>query len=315
MPALTDEDKAALANLSDEEKLLLAQFETSEGGEGEADEGPNEPPEGGEQGAPSGEQEHQETEGGEAEEGDEVEISSVRIGNRDVPVEDIQALLEFQAWSQQNPDKMKAFGQYLQGEAEFVVKQQQQQEQEQPQIDWDLIDPQFKAVYEAQQKQLEELAAAVQQQQAPVQQWQQKQIEDAIRQADEQIAKATSQITEKFSLDLTPEEIEDLHNSTAALNILPGLREAIADPVEATATALEMAIFRTPKFREKIIGQQVASERAKDKRHLASTVSGTSGSDRSGLESPSEGEVRKMSPEDRNKAMAAEIAEHLRGTA
>lgn len=281
----------------------------------------------GEAGEAAGSQEAAGEESGEgAAEGDEdyVEVESLRVGDRDIPVEDIQTLLEFQQWTKDNPDKMAAFGQYLRGEAEFVVRQQQEAQaaaaaaeaaKPENQIDWDLVDPAVKAVYESQQKSQQEMQQRLDALQNPIQAWQQQQVEEANRQATDQIHQATAKVNEKLGLDLTAAEIDELHTTTAKLNILPGLRASIADPVEAVATALEMAVWQTPKFKDKLVDSQVASARANDKRDLAGKVAGVSGSERAGVaSSPTAADVRTMSKEDRTRAMAAEIAESMRGT-
>lgn len=332
MADLTEAEKEALGNLSDDEKAFLAAFEegkpdddagTGEGaGEatGETSGADGESASESEASGAGDEGTGQEGEGGDNQP-EQVEIESITVGDREVPIAEVEALLEFQNWATQNPDKMKAFGQYINGEAEFVIRQQQEEaaaaaaKEQEEQIDWDLVDPAFKRAWEAQQAQLQELNQRIEQTQGPIQAWQQQQMSEVARQAEDQITKATVQVREKLSLDLSQEEIDELHAETARLNILPGLRQSIADPTEAVATALELAVYKTPKFRDKIVGAQVATERAKDKRQLAGIVGGDTGSERGGLQSPpGDTEVKKMSPEDRKKAMAAEIAESMRGT-
>lgn len=321
-----------MAALSADEQAVLDQFKTegeddenaSEGNESDSGSGETEAPaEGADAPASGGEQASGTPEGDEGTD-EEVPVTSVRVGDRDIPVEDVQALLEFQQWANQNPDKMTAFGQYLRGEAELVVRQQQaaaeaaaQQQQQAPaEIDWDMVDPAVKTAYEAQAAQIAEVNQRLEGLQNPIAAWQSQQVEEANRQALDQIQQATSKVNEKLGLDLSEKEIEELQRTTAGLNILPGLRQSIADPVEAVATALEMAVWQTPQFRDKIVAGQVASERANDKRDLAGRVGGTSGSERSGVaSSATAADVKKMTKEERQSAMAAEIAESMRGTA
>lgn len=303
-----------MAGFTEEDKAVLAQFgDPDEGVEDEPTEEP-EAPEGEPAPDPEGEQEPPVTEEPPA-------PTTVRIGDRDVALEDLQALIEFQEWTSQNPEKMAAFGQYIRGEAEFVVRQEREAPAPtpEPQVDWDLVDPGLKQIYETQQAQLKEVTERLEGLQNPITAWQTQQAQEANRKAAEDIARATEIINEKFSLELSDEEVDKLHQVTAQLQILPGLRQTIADPVEAVATALETAVWRTPEFRDKIVSSQVASarasERANDKRTLAGTIGGTSGSERSGVASgPSAGETKNLSKEERNAAMAAEIAEWQRGT-
>lgn len=328
-----------MAQLNEDEANALqavfeAQAEGQEGEEGapvsgESAEGEQHESSGEPGGEPAGEQEGEEGAGegtgtpeGEGGEG-ATPPATLRVGDKDVPVEDLQALIEFQQWTQQNPDKMAAFGSYLRGEAEFVQRQQQaateqaaqQQATPPPEIDWDVIDPQVKAAYDQQQAQLAEMQQQFESVRNPIAAWQVQQQEQVQKEAAQQINDATDRLNEKLRLDLSPEEIDDLHTVTAKLNILPGLRQSIADPVEAVATALEMAVWQTPKFRDKLVAGQVASQRANEKREVAGRVSGTSGSERSGVSSgPSAGDVSKMDPNAKKAAMAAEIAESLRGT-
>lgn len=246
--------------------------------------------------------------------------ATVKVGDREVPLADLEALVEFQGWAAANPDKMQAFGSYLNGDAEFVLRKKEEEAkaaEEAAKIDWDTVDPQIKAAWDQQQAQLAEVKQNLDQLQNPIQQWQQSQIEEVQRQANDSIAQATKLVTDKFALDLTPQEVDELHKLTADLNILPGLRASIANPVEAVATALEMAVFRTDKYRAKIVDAQVVTQRANDKRQLAGTVTGSGGSERAGVES-SAGDTseadRKLTPEQRQRAMAAEIAEYQKGT-
>jgi hypothetical protein len=197
---------------------------------------------------------------------------------------------------------MEAFGEYLRGEAQFVRPEKEKA----PDIDWDMVDPTVRTVYETQQKRLEELQSRVDQVEAPVSQIQQDIVARTRQEVAQALDAATGRIQERFKL--SDDEIEDLAGSAAKLNIVPSLRAQGMEAQAALETALETAFWRDEKYRAKVVDEEISSRGAEGRKARASQVGGTHAGADNGLDSQPRDEG------ERRKAMASEIAEALRGT-
>lgn len=256
-------------------------------------------------GNPEGQPDSGESTGGEGGSGTEPESPSprfVQVGNLSVPEEEIVSLLEFQNWARGNPDKMEAFGQYLRGEAQFVLPEPEKQ----PQIDWSVVDPNIRSAYEQQQQRLEELQERMQSFEEPLTQIQEAQASQFRNEVQIALDAATGKIQDRFKLN--DDELDQLADDAARLNIVPSLRAQGMEPQAALETALETAFWSGDRWRQRAIDEEIAARNGNDRRSRASQVTGTSGGGADGLPSVPRDEG------ERRKAMAAEIAEALRGT-
>lgn len=248
---------------------------------------------------------------GEPEPGASPPPRKITVNGNEIDEDDVASLLEFQQWAQSNPDKMQAFASYLRGEAQFVRSDSPPEPEapKPPEIDWDVVDPNVRAAYEAQQARLDALQEKVGTFEEPIQTLQRRQYEAQQAEANQALDAAAGKIMERFKL--TEDEMDDLADDAARLNIVPGLRQQGMAPQAALETALETAFWHNEKYREKVIDEQVSSRSANGRRQKAAQISGTSGAAGDGIGSAQpvptdEGE--------RRTAMAAEIAEALRGT-
>jgi hypothetical protein len=233
----------------------------------------------------------------------------ISVRGQEIDEDDVASLLEFQQWAQSNPDKMQAFASYLRGEAQFVKGEPEPETPKAPEIDWDVVDPNVRAAYEAQQARLDALQEKVGEWEGPIQSIQQRQYAQAQQEANEALDAAASRIMDRFKL--TDDEMDDLADEAARLNIVPGLRQQGMAPQAALETALETAFWRNEKYREKVIDEQVSSRSANGRREKAGKISGTSGAAGDGIGSAQPVPTNEA---ERRTAMAAEIAEALRGT-
>lgn len=228
----------------------------------------------------------------------------IQVGAYSVPEEELQSLVEFQNWARANEDKMEAFGAYLRGEAEFVKPEPK--EEEPPKVDWDVVDPNIRRAYEAQQAQLASMQERLASFEEPLNTIQQAQQNQAQLEAQQALDAASGKIQERFKLN--DDELDQLADDAASLNIVPSLRAQGMAPQAALETALETAFWRDEKWRSRIIDEEIASRDANGRKARASAVTGTSGGNGVGLDSAPRNE------QERRDAMAAEIAEALRGT-
>jgi DNA-binding transcriptional MerR regulator len=226
----------------------------------------------------------------------------VQVGNVTLPEEEVLSLVEFQNWARSNPDKMEAFGEYLRGEAQFVKPERTKE----PEVDWDLVDPTVRTVYETQQRRLEELQNRVDQVEAPMSQIQQDIVARTRQEVQQALDAATGRIADRFKL--SDDEVEQLAGEAAGLNIVPSLRAQGMPPQAALETALETAFWRDEKWRKKVVDEEISSRTAEGRKARASQVGGTHAGADNGLDSQPRDEG------ERRKAMASEIAEALRGT-
>lgn len=235
----------------------------------------------------------------------------ISVRGQEIDEDDVASLLEFQQWAQSNPEKMQAFAQYLRGEAQFVKGEAQREPEppKEPEIDWDVVDPNVRAAYEQQQARIEALQSKVGEIEQPLQSIQARQFEQAQKEANEALEAAAGKIMERFKL--TDDEMDDLADEAARLNIVPGLRQQGMAPQAALETALETAFWRNEKWRSRVIDEQVSSRSANGRKEKAAKISGTSGAAGDGIGSA---QPVPTDEAERRTAMAAEIAEALRGT-
>lgn len=226
----------------------------------------------------------------------------IQVGNMNVPEEDLVSLLEFQSWARSNPEKMDAFGRYLRGEAQFMVPEQPKA----PQVDWDMVDPNIKNAYDEQQKRLDELQNRLQSFEGPLEAMQQEQINRVRSEAQVAIDAATGKMMDRFKL--SDDEIDQLADAAAKLNIVPSLRAQGMAPQAALETALETAFWSDEKWRSRVVDEELAARGAEGRKARASQVGGTHAGAGAGLDSSPTTDAEKRT------AMAAEIAEALRGT-
>jgi hypothetical protein len=226
----------------------------------------------------------------------------VQVGNLSVPEDEVVSLLEFQNWARANPDKMEAFGQYLRGEAEFRVPEKPKQ----PEIDWTVVDPNIKSAYEQQAARLEELQSKIDAFEEPITQIQEQQASQFRNEVQVALDAATGKIQERFKLN--DDELDQLAEDAAKLNIVPSLRSQGMEPQAALETALETAFWSGERWRTRVVDEEIAARNGNDRKSRASQITGVSGGNGEGLSS------RPQNEGDRRAAMTAEIAEALRGT-
>ncbi len=264
-----------------------------------------------EEGAPDAPEPEVEETPEEPESGAPPSARKISVRGQEIDEDDVASLLEFQQWAQSNPDKMQAFASYLRGEAQFVKGEPEKEPEpaKPPEIDWDLVDPNVRVAYEQQQARLDALQEKVGQFEEPIQTLQARQYAAQQAEATAALDAAANKIMDRFKL--TEDEMDDLADEAARLNIVPGLRQQGMAPQAALETALETAFWRNEKYREKVIDEQVSSRSANGRRQKAAQISGTSGAAGDGIGS---GETVPANETERRTAMAAEIAEALRGT-
>ena len=238
--------------------------------------------------------------------------SMLSVRGQEVSEDDLASLLEFQSWAESNPDHMRAFAEYLRGEARFVKGEPEPPpppEPQVPQIDWETVDPSVRQVYEAQHAELEALQERMSKFEEPLQSLQQHQYEAARAEAETALQAATGRISDRFKLN--DDEMEDLAQEAAQLQIVPQLRAQGLSPEQAIETALETAFWRSEKWRARAVDEELASRTAGGRKANAAKVAGSSAATGDGIGSS---QPIPQNEEDRRAAMAAEIAEALRGT-
>lgn len=237
----------------------------------------------------------------------------ITVNGQQLPVQDIEALLEFQAWARQNPQHMQAFGAYLEGQAEFVPKGQEQEEPKpkQDDEDWEDLDPATKKQIESLREREAELERKIQEIQQPLAAMQQQSYADQVAHATKVVNEVKQQFQEQWGL--SDEEVNALEREATQAQILPAIRQQEPDLHKAVAATLETAFWRNPNYRQKAMDVELTrSGAAEQRKALASRVSGAGGSTDRGV-GFSKG-VDQMSEQERRDAMVAEIEESLRGT-
>ncbi len=228
--------------------------------------------------------------------------TKVKLGEDEYDEAELRALLEFQEWARANQDKMQAFGQFVQGEADFVPKGASDPPKPEGDPDpYDAIeDPDLRERLRTQEQQLEALRQSQNQQVTAA----------SLQEAERGINRAFDTIKERYGLD--DEQVQELANSTAQSGILPGIRSTQPDPYEAALLALDTTLWRDPKWRDKTLESEITRLSAHEQRQaLAGAVGGSPGA--GSREVPSDQEVAKMSPQEKVDAMAAEVAHAMRG--
>lgn len=228
--------------------------------------------------------------------------AKIKVGEAEYDPAEIQSLIEFQQWAQANQDKMQAFGQYLNGEAEFVVKGQEQKPEGTPEDPYAAIEDEgLRERLRSQEQALESLRQTTNAQITAA----------SLQEAERGINRAYDTIKERYGLD--DEGVRELATATAESGILPGIRATQPDPYEAALKALDATYWMDPKWRDKAVeGEIVRLSEHQRRQQLAGAVGGSSGS--VSREVPSDAEVAKMTPQEKASAMASEIAASMRGT-
>jgi hypothetical protein len=234
----------------------------------------------------------------------------VAVLDREFDEHDARALVEFYDWVRQNPQQAMAIDSYLRGEAQLVPQgYQQSQPQQAPQ--------QQQAPPEPEHDDLEDLDPALRDRlrridelEQRIQQYEQVSVQERQAQYQQQVAAAVQRggqsAQQKYGL--TEEEAQELLGEAAALNIVGPLAAQRGDPVVAVEEALEIAYWRSPKFREHALTKMAQQEAESAKRQRkASALSGGSGSVPRNQGAPS-------NPTDRRSAMVNEISQALNGS-
>src|SRR5262249_10856887 len=154
---------------------------------------------------------------------------------------------EFQNWARANTDKMDAFGQYLRGEAEFVVPEKEKA----PEIDWTVVDPNIRSAYEQQAARLEEMQSRIEAFEEPITAIQEQQASQFRNEVQVALDAATGKIQDRFKLN--DDELDQLAEDAAKLNIVPSLRAQGMEPQAALETALETAFWSGDKWRQRVV--------------------------------------------------------------
>lgn len=217
-----------------------------------------------------------------------------------------KALVEFYDWARANPGAMQAFDAYLTGQYDLVPKGYVPQQQQQA------TGPIQQVQTEEVEDPYEDLPPAVRDKLSKIDEYeqrfaaldQQQQVEQ-LAVAQTAVQKGTANFQTKFGL--TDEDIAELSETTARMGILPNIARERGDMLTAVEEALEVAYWRTPKFRD-LAFQRQQTEAAEDlkRQQRASALSGASGSTPRGGTSPS-------NPSDRRVAMVNEITQAMRG--
>jgi vacuolar-type H+-ATPase subunit I/STV1 len=244
-------------------------------------------------------------EGGEDTEGDDTpppappaEPETVRVGEREMSIQDAQALVEFSDWVRANPEKAVAIDAYLRGQAEFRPVEVEPQAPAQPPLSEETLEDLDPAV----RQRLE--TVDVLQQRLDALQAQQTQANQAQFQAA--VQRGADNIKDKYAL--TDEEVQELQVIGAGMNVLPGIAQQRGDYVSAVEETLELAYWQTEKFRDAAVARYSAEQAEAEKRkRKASSISGGSGSVPRGPKAPS-------TKEDRREAMVQAITQAMTET-
>jgi len=186
----------------------------------------------------------------------------------DLELDENQAagLAEFYRWASDNPETVRAMDSYFAGESELVPRQKEPDPEPEPEIDYDDLDPAVAERLKRIDALEEEVRGLSTSQQA-----------SQMKTAQAVITQATEQFQTKYDLD--DDTLEKVLQTTARLQILPGLAENSQDSIAAAAEAFETAYWATPELRQREIDRRVqaADEDAK-RRRKASALNGSSGS-------------------------------------
>lgn len=228
--------------------------------------------------------------------------AKLKVGETEYDQAEIESLIEFQQWAQANQDKMQAFGQYLNGEADFTPKSTETKPEGTPE------DPYAAIEDETLRERLRTQEAALE----SLRQTQASQVTaSSLQEAERAINGAYDTIRERYGLD--ENEIKELATATAQSGILPGIRSTEPDPQVAATKALDATYWMDQKYRNKAVENEILRLDSHQQRQaLAGAVGGSSGS--VSREVPSDQEVAKMSQSEKLTAMAAEVASSMRGT-
>jgi hypothetical protein len=239
----------------------------------------------------------------------------VRVLDREFDEADAQALVEFYDWVRNNPQQAVAIDSYLRGQARLVPSDYDPAGQAQvpagpstppaePEPDpLDDLDPAVAEVLRERLSKVDELSERLQTyeqsyEQAQARQWE-SQVSSAIQRGQETAAT-------KFGL--SQDEVQELMGEAAGMNIVAPLLSQRGDPNAAVDEALEIAYWRSPKFREHALTKMALQEAESAKRQRkASALSGGSGSVPRTDKTPS-------TSTDRRSAMVSEIAQAVNGT-
>lgn len=224
-------------------------------------------------------------------------VSEVDILGHKLRQNEAEALIEFYEWARANPQQVAEFDRYLRGDVELVPRGggQTPDGADNPSDDSDLED-----LPPAVRAKLGEIDAMRETLGAMTQEAQQRQLV----QAQAAVEKGAENFRTRLSL--TAEDMTELQAETASLGILPSIAQRRqGDLTGAVEEALEIAYWRSEKFRQAAIGRMMDQQKEDRKRQRkASSLGGSSGSVPRSQDTPRD-------PEARKKAMADEIAEAM----
>lgn len=219
----------------------------------------------------------------------------VKIGNREIPIAQGEALLQWQEWLTQNPDKAQTIVKIVRGEQPIPApptmfdRSQQpppQQQQPPPPVEtqpliqppegFDLSTPRDKFIFDQLNKSAENntrLMAALDQQQQAIK------TAEIGQRAREDTSYAINQFKTKHKF--SDEEVEAVRQIASDLNLVGGL--VAKDPANAPAQivkALEAAMWQHEPIRAKLLNQPAPqpTDTEKTRQQKLNALSGSTGS-------------------------------------
>ncbi len=204
---------------------------------------------------------------------EEPPADEVQILDRTYSTDDAKALVEFYDWVKSNPQQAIAIDSYLKGQATFTPVEAPgtpaQPAPAAPAVDEEIFEDLPEVVKQklTQVDTLQQRIDALDQERAIAHQ---SEVQGAI-------ARGSASFKDRYSL--TDDEITELQQIGAGLNVLQGLAAQKGDLVSAVEETLEMAYWRTEKFRDVAVSKYAEQQAADTKRQAkASSLSGGSGS-------------------------------------
>lgn len=226
-------------------------------------------------------------------------VTNITIGERELPEDHVQNLLEFYDWARANPQAIAVFDAYLAGEVEMVQKGQKQEPEPEPEPEPDLeeliSDPVLRREFENLRSWRREAEQQLQALNATREDEQRVQMQNAI-------SDGTARFRDQYGLD--DEQIRNLTAMVANGNVLGALVQQQGANADSVFSAFETAYWSTPEYREREVFRRMATDRqAKQRQRKAAALGGSSGS------VPRTKDPK--SPEERRAAMVADIRQAM----
>lgn len=249
-------------------------------------------------------------------------LSGYKAGDTEYTPEQMEQLFQLASWAGSLNPTQAAFidavlsGQIPQDQIQSLLVPQLANTPQAPAAPEPLIpdptslDPDYEPVDPIMAQQLAQMREAINQQNLLLQQQLAAQQQTQSATIEQQIMAGAQQFQTQYQL--TDEERETLINDAVIAQVLPGIAKSIPDPSLGIQKAMEIAYWQNPTFRQRAIQSEIQQTtqqqtNAAVRKSKASVLAGGGGS------VPRNNAPAPMTKQDRQKAMAAEIAASMEG--